>query len=125
MDAQGTCIIREATLKAGLLSAKLLETAGFRVKEVAASSAADMIMSKAGSTIGFILLDASNLEKQPFSQLESRWIASLATCGCHDGPIMMIRLSMLMRQKLARLPGHYSNNCSAEPLSKAQVFCTG
>ena len=94
MDAQGTCIIREATIKAGLLSAKLLETAGFRVKEVAASSAADMIMSKAGSTIGFILLDASNLEEQPSSQLESRLIANLATCRCHDGPI---RLSMFMR----------------------------
>ena len=122
MDAQGTCIIRVATIKAGLLSAKLLETAGFRVKEVAASSAADMIMSNAGITIGFILLDASTLEEQPFSQLESRWIASVATCGCHDSPI---KLWLLMRQRLAWSTGQCSNNCSADPLSKAQVFCTG
>ena len=122
MDAQGTCIIRVATVKAGLLSAKLLETAGFRVKEVAASSAADMIMSKAGITIGFILLDASALEEQPSSQLESRWIASVATCGCHDSPI---KLWLLMRQRLAWSTGHCSNSCSADPLSKDQVFCTG
>lgn len=88
MDAQGTCIIRVATVKAGLLSANLLETAGFRVKEVAASSAADMIMSKAGITIGFILLDASALEEQPFSQLESRWIASAATCESHQAVVV-------------------------------------
>jgi hypothetical protein len=76
MDAQGTCIIKAATIKAGLLSAKVLETAGFRVKEVAASSAADMIMSKAGTTIGFIILDASLFGKPPYPQLESRWTAS-------------------------------------------------
>ncbi len=72
MDAQGTCIVRQAIVETGVLTPKLLETAGFKVKQVAASSAADLIMSKAGITVGFLILSAASMEEQPQKQIETK-----------------------------------------------------
>ncbi|CAL5222089.1 g4396 [Coccomyxa viridis] len=77
MDAQGTCIVRQAIVETGVLTPKLLETAGFKVKQVAASSAADLIMSKAGITVGFLILSAASMEEQPQKQIETK-IAKMA-----------------------------------------------
>lgn len=72
MDAQGICIVRQAIIQAGMLTPRLLETAGFKVKQVAASSAADVIMSKAGITIGFLILSGALREQQPQMLTEAR-----------------------------------------------------
>ena len=72
MDAQGTCIVRQAIIEAAILIPRILETAGYRVKQVAASSAADIIMSKAGVTAGFLIFSAAILEEQPLDILEAR-----------------------------------------------------
>ena len=72
MNAEGTCIVSEACLEAGLVTASILHTAGFRVKQVPASSAADMIMSKAGTTVGFVLITAAEFSPQSASIIDSR-----------------------------------------------------
>lgn len=72
MNAEGTCIVSEACLEAGLVAASLLQTAGFRIKQVPASSAADMIMSKAGITVGFVLITAADFSTQSASRIDSR-----------------------------------------------------
>ena len=65
--------MRQAIVQAGILTPNLLETAGFKVKQVAASSAADLIMSKAGITIGFLIIGAAALrEQQPQMLTEAR-----------------------------------------------------
>ncbi len=72
MDAQGTCIVRQAIIEAAIFNPRILETAGFRVKQVAASSAADMIMSRAGITAGFLVFSAVTLVEQPLKTIEAR-----------------------------------------------------
>ena len=73
MNAEGNCIVSKACLEAGLITASLLQTAGFRVKQVPASSAADMIMSKAGTTAGFVLITAADISSQSASRIDSRF----------------------------------------------------
>ena len=72
MNAEGTCIVSQTCLEAGLVTASLLQTAGFRIKQVPASSAADMIMSKAGITVGFVLITAAEFSTQSASRIDSR-----------------------------------------------------
>lgn len=72
MDAQGTCIVSQATIEANLVAPRLLESAGFRVKQVAASSAADIIMSKAGTTAGFFLFSAAAFKGQDSISIDTR-----------------------------------------------------
>ena len=72
MEAQGSCIMRQAIVEAGVLTPTLLQTAGFRVKQVAACSAADLIISKAGITVGFLIPSAALMEEQHHEFTETR-----------------------------------------------------
>ena len=72
MAIHGTCIVRQAIVESGVLTPKLLDSAECRIKQVAASSAADLIISKAGITVGFLILSAALMVEQPHDMIESR-----------------------------------------------------